>query len=120
MQEFNGTREEAKVKLIGYQEIRCHMIFDVKMEGLVWKARFVAEGHMTETPQTLTYASVVTRESVRLGFLIAALNDLEIMAADVGKAYLNADCREKTWFVAGSEFGTKKGKVLIIQKALLV
>jgi Reverse transcriptase (RNA-dependent DNA polymerase) len=40
------------------------------------------------------------------------------MAADVGNAYLNADCREKIWFVAGSEFGTKKGKVLIIQKAL--
>jgi hypothetical protein len=68
---------------------------------------------MTKTPRSLTYASVVTRESVRVGFLIAALNDLEIMAADVGNAYLNADCREKIWFVAGSEFGTKKGKVLI-------
>jgi Reverse transcriptase (RNA-dependent DNA polymerase) len=55
---------------------------------------------------------------VRLGFLITALNDLEIMAADVGNAYLNADCREKIWFVAGPEFGTKKGKVLLIRKAL--
>jgi Reverse transcriptase (RNA-dependent DNA polymerase) len=58
------------------------------------------------------------RESVQLGFLIAVLNDLEIMAANVGNAYLNADCWEKIWFVAGPEFGTKKGKVLIIWKAL--
>jgi hypothetical protein len=50
MQEFDGMREEAKVKLIGYQEIQCHMIFDVKMEGLVRKARFVAGGHTTVTP----------------------------------------------------------------------
>jgi Reverse transcriptase (RNA-dependent DNA polymerase) len=40
------------------------------------------------------------------------------MATDVGNAYLNADCREKIWFVAGPEFATKKGKVLIIWKAL--
>jgi hypothetical protein len=50
MQEFDGTHEEAKIKLIGYQEICCHMIFDVKMEGLVWKAQFVAGGHTTKTP----------------------------------------------------------------------
>jgi hypothetical protein len=50
MQEFDGTCEEAKIKLVSYQEIRCHMIFDVKMEGLVRKARFVAGGPTTETP----------------------------------------------------------------------
>ena len=32
------TREEAKKKLIGYQEVRCHLIFDIKMSGLVQKA----------------------------------------------------------------------------------
>ena len=29
------TREEAKQKLIRYQEVRCHMIFNIKMSGLV-------------------------------------------------------------------------------------
>jgi Reverse transcriptase (RNA-dependent DNA polymerase) len=55
---------------------------------------------------------------VHLGLLIAPMNDLEIVAADVGNANLNADCQEKIWFIAGPEFGTKKGKVLIIRKAL--
>lgn len=118
MQEFDGDRNDVKTKLIGYQEIRCHMVFDVKMEGLTRKARFVAGGHTTETPKSLTYASVVSRESVRIGFLIAALNDLNIMAADIGNAYLNADCREKIYFIAGKEFGSKAGCILIIKKAL--
>ena len=35
----------------GYQEIRYHMIFDIKMgENFRRKARMVADGHRTETP----------------------------------------------------------------------
>jgi hypothetical protein len=43
-----------------YQEIRCHMVYDVKMEDFRRKARFVAGGHMMETPVSNTYASVVS------------------------------------------------------------
>ena len=66
----------------GYKEIPCHMVFDVKMD-FTWKARFVAGGHVTDPPSTLTYSSVVSRESVRIAFLIAALNDLQVCVADV-------------------------------------
>jgi hypothetical protein len=38
---------------VGYQEIDCHMIFDIKMD-LTRKARFVAGGHTTETPTSIT------------------------------------------------------------------
>jgi hypothetical protein len=41
-----------------YQEIRCHMIFDSKMEDFRRKARFGAGGHTTDTPYAMTYASV--------------------------------------------------------------
>ena len=61
-----------------YQEIRCHMIFDIKMEDFRRKARYVAGGHATVAPPTLTYASVVLRESVRIALTLAALNDLEV------------------------------------------
>jgi hypothetical protein len=44
-----------------YQEICCHMIFDVKMEDFRRKARFVAGGHTTDTPHAMTYASVLSR-----------------------------------------------------------
>ena len=68
------------------------MIFDVKMD-FVRKGRFVAGGHMTEAPSGITYSSVVSRDSVQLAFLYAQLNNLDVMACDIGNAYLNAPCR---------------------------
>ena len=62
---------------IGYQKIDCHMIFDVKMT-LQRKARFGAGGHQAEPTKDITFASVVSRDSICLAFLVAALNDLEL------------------------------------------
>ena len=66
------------------------MIFDIKMY-FTRKTRFVAGGHMTELPTSLTYSSVVSRYSVKIAFLIAALNDLDITACNIGNSYLNVE-----------------------------
>ena len=63
-------------------------------------------------------SSVVSRDSVRIVFLIAGLNDLDILSADVTNAYLNADVREKIWFIGGLETGDGYGKVCVLVKAL--
>jgi hypothetical protein len=101
---------------VGYQRINCHMIFDVKMT-LQRKARFVAGGHLTEPTKDMTFASVVSRDSVRQAFLVAALNDLSVLSADISGAYLNANAGEKVYFIAGKEFGPdKKGRVVVITR----
>ena len=102
---------------VGFKEIACHMIFDVKMD-LTRKARFVAGGHMTEPPKDSTYSSVVARDSVRIMFLVAALNGLDVLSADVQNAYLNAKTQEKVYFIAGEEFGPNKGRPALIVRAL--
>jgi hypothetical protein len=103
----------------GFQKIKCHMIFDIKMgENFRRKARLVANGNETEAPATLTYSSVVSRDSVRIALTIASLNQLEILACDIQNAYLTADCREKIYIIAGPEFGSEEGKVMIVRKAL--
>ena len=76
---------------------------------LTCKARLVAGGDMTSPPSSLTYSSMVTWESVCIAFLIAGLNNLDVLACDIGNAYLNAPCQEKVWFEAGAEFGSRKG-----------
>ena len=102
-----------------YQQIKCHMVFNVKMgENFCRKAQFVAGSHTTETPSTLTYSSVVSTDSVRIILLVAALNGLNIMACDIQNAYLMAGCHEKIWTIAGPEFGLEKGTPIIIRKAL--
>ena len=106
-------------ELIGYQKITTHWVFDIKMgENFRRKARLVADGHKTEPPAAITYSSVVSRDSVRICPLLAALNDLNIESADIENAYLTAPCREKCWTIGGKEFGSDEGKPFIIRKAL--
>jgi hypothetical protein len=101
-----------------YQEIRCHMIFDVKMEDFRRNASFVTGCHTTDTPHAMTYASVVSRESVRIALNLAALNDLNIKMADIENAYLTAPLTEKIFTVLGPEFGDDAGKRALIFRAL--
>jgi hypothetical protein len=116
---FEKFKGEKKDLPPGYQEIKCHMIFDVKLgENFRRKARYVAGGHMTEPPASITYSSVVSRESVRIALLIAALNDLDVMSADIQNAYLHAPCRERIWVRAGKEFGDMEGSVMLVVRAL--
>jgi len=65
-----------------------------------------------------TYSGVVSQDSVRIAFLIAALNNLDVQACDVTNAYLNAPCCKKIWFEGGAECGEDRGKVMIIKCAL--
>ena len=65
-----------------YKKISCHMIFEIKMD-LTRKARLVARGHMTDPPNESTYSSVVSRDSIRIAFTLAVLNDLDVLSADV-------------------------------------
>jgi hypothetical protein len=102
---------------IGYKHITCHMIFDVKMIGLVRKACFMAGGHLTDPPVESVYSSVVTRESIRIMFLIAALNDLNILSVDIQNAYINAKTSETVYTTAGAEFGSNAGRPAIIVRA---
>ena len=43
---------------------------------------------------------------------------MQLYAADIGNAYLEAKTKEKLYFVAGSEFGELAGHTLVINKAL--
>jgi hypothetical protein len=103
---------------IGYKWIKCHMIFDIKMD-FTRKAHFVSGGHMMDLPDTITYSSIVSCDSIRIVFLLAALNDIDIRACDIGNAYLNASPREKVYTTAGAELGSEiQGKNILIVRAL--
>ena len=111
---------EGECPPVGSKRIPYHIIFDVKFD-LTRKARLVAGGHRhKEVPSYATYSSVVSRDSVRIVFILAALNDLKIKSADVGNAYLNAPNREKVHVKCGPElFGPEsEGQIAVIVRAL--
>jgi len=105
--------------LVGYTQITGHLVFDVKLgENFRRKARYCADGHKTGAPASVTYSTVVARDSVRILLLVAALNDLDVLGADVQNAFLTAPNKEKCWMIAGSEFGAEEGKTFLVVKAL--
>jgi hypothetical protein len=83
----------------GYQFVKCHIIIDVKAGSLRRKARYVAGGHMTETPAPITYDSVVCRESFQFGLMLAALNGLQVLSSDIQNAYLTSTVQEKIYAI---------------------
>ena len=60
---------------------------------------------MTDFPPTITYASVVSFNTVQIALTIAALNDLEVKVADILSAYVTAPIQEKIWSILEPEFG---------------
>ena len=101
----------------GYQKIRVHLIFAVKHDGR-HKARLVAGGHLTPDPIKSIYSGIVSIRTPRLVIFLAKLNNLEVWAADIGNAYLEAKTKEKLYIVAGPEFEELEGHILVMYKAL--
>jgi hypothetical protein len=100
-----------------YKEIPLRMIFDVKMD-FTRKARLVAGGHLTDPLEALTYSSVVSRDSIRLAFMLAKLKGLDVIMTDIGNAYLNAEVTEKYYAIAGPELGELQGRTVVIVRSL--
>ena len=102
----------------GWSRVHGHIVWDVKMD-FTRKARWVLEGHKTPDPLCSQYAGVVSRESVRIAFTYAALNELQVAAADIRNAYLQAPSSRKDYIVCGPEFGIENaGRVALIHRAL--
>ena len=101
----------------GFQKIRVHFVYAVKHDGR-FKARLVADGHLTKEPVESIYSGVVSLRSLRMVVFLSQLNDLEIWGADVGNIYLEAYTDEKLCIIAGPEFKELQGHRLIMIKAL--
>jgi hypothetical protein len=50
---------------------------------------------MTKAPATITCANVVSRETIHIALLMAALNDLNVKVGDVLNAYITAPITKK-------------------------
>ena len=90
----------------GWKQVTGHLVWDVKMD-FTRKARWVLDGHKTPDLIGSTYAGVVSRESVHIALTYAALNELDVFAADIRNAYLQAPSSQKEYIICGPEFGVE-------------
>ena len=67
---------------VGWHKVTSHLVWDTKMD-FTRKSRWVLYGHKTPSPIGLAYAGVVSHESVRIAFIYAALNGLNVCASGI-------------------------------------
>ena len=88
----------------------------MKIQNFLYKSHYVAGGHRTKNPVAVTYRSVVSRDYVKIALLLAGLHNLDIVSGDIQNVRLTAPNKEKVYCIAGSEFGSDQGKVMIITR----
>ena len=110
--------EEAKQAPSRWYKVTGHLVFDGNMD-FICKARWRVDGHKTPDLVGSTYVDVVSRESMRITFTYAALNDLDMFAADAKNSYLQAPLLQKYCFICVQEVSLENvGKVALVYRAL--
>ena len=66
----------------------------------------------------MNYESVVSQDSVHISLTLSELNGLYLLACDIQNDYLTAKSREKIYIIAGEEFGSEAGSIMIAKMAL--
>ena len=109
--------EEGEKALVAWHKVSGHLVFVVKVD-FMRKARWVLDVHKMPKPTGSTYAGQVSRESMCITFTYAALNRLDVCAADIWNTYL-APSLQKDYVIYGPKFGLENvGKVALIHWAL--
>ena len=102
-----------------YQYVPMHLVFDVKFDGR-HKSRYVVNGNVTRdmNPEDV-YAPVISLDFIRILFLIAVMNNLDVRMVDISCAFLQSKTKEKLYTRAGIEWGEEiAGRVLILAKSV--
>ena len=80
----------------GFTKSSGYLVFDVKIDFTL-KARWVKDGNLSPEPIDSNFAGVASRESIRIVFTYAALNGINLCAAVIKSAYLQAPTSEKLY-----------------------
>ena len=78
----------------GWFRATGHIIFDINMD-FMRKTQWVKDGHKTPDSTTLSFASGVSHESIRIALTFAALLGLPVIGGGIQNAYLQAPSSEK-------------------------
>ena len=64
------------------------------------------------------YDVAASLDSVKLAFIAAELQGLQVIAADISRGYIQAKTKEMVYTIAEPEFGKYVGHTLLVDKAL--
>ena len=103
---------------VGWKRSSRHLIWDVKMD-FTRNSCLVKDGHRTPDPKKSNCSGVVFIDSLIISLTYAALDYVDVTAADIQNAYLQEPYYEKHYVISGKEFGIEhEGKIPLIMCAL--
>jgi hypothetical protein len=100
-----------------FKKIQVHLVYACKHDGF-HKARFCANGNLTEILINSIYSGVVSLKNLRTVIFLTELNGLETWATHIGNAYLETETSGKVFIIAGPKSGELAGHTLVIFKLL--
>ena len=110
--------EEGKYSPPGCTKSTVCLIFDIKMD-FTRKARWAKDFHRTPYPENSSDNGVVSHEIVWIALTTAAFQGVDLLAADIRNAYLQAPSLEKHFIICRHEFGLEhQWKLSMIVQAL--
>ena len=68
-------------------------------------------GHKTPNPIGSMYSGVISRDSMQISFTYADLNGLNVCAANIINAYLQAPSYQKDYVICGPDFAQECRKI---------
>ena len=112
--------EDDEIMPEGYKQIPYHLVFDAKFDGRR-KARLVAGGHRApDVSKEESYSGVVSMETIRVAFVLASMNNLDVCAADISTAFY-MERQDKRYLVRqGKSLDEILGREQILIKVYIV
>ena len=83
------------------------MVFFIKTH-LKRNSCWVLDGHRTPDPDGSLYAGVVSREIIRIATIYVALNEIDVVMAEISNTYHQVTSSNKYYIICGPEFGLEK------------
>jgi hypothetical protein len=121
---MNQTFDEVKIP-VGIHLVGSRFVFSIKANAdntiERFKTRWVAQGYSQKEgiDYNETYSPVGKYESLRILFVLAAINDLEILQADFTTAFLNGELKETIYMKYPDGYpNPKPGHCLKLRKAI--
>ena len=103
---------------VGWKKSSGNLIWDVNMD-FTQKSSWVKDGHRTHDPKYSNYVGVVSRSSARIALNYSALNEVDMTAAEIQSAYLQAPSSENHYVICEKYFGLEnEGTSALIRRAL--
>ena len=100
-----------------YQCVRLQLVYYVKSD-LTIKARLVFYGSRVDPRGLSTRATVVKGLSVRLLYIIADSQNLQVLTGDICNAFIQAHTKLMIYTICGPEFGDREHSIVVIVRAL--